>query len=138
MLKFHSIQQCQDPYFGFLWSKWVRKKNSKKNLCCWSTFVLWSILISKIQKYFHFLHEVRSWTPRCHCDYVLNHDKKEHISICIWNSDSVAFNVSVYILTSYLILISLYWVQRNCNWVLFKILRIVLSELIINIYFINQ
>ena len=65
--RFHSIQQCQDPYFGFHWSKWVGKKILRKNLYCWSTFVFWSIFISQIQEYFHFLLEVRSWTPRCHC-----------------------------------------------------------------------
>ena len=53
--------------FWLLVVKISRGKNSKKNLYCWSTFVFWPIFISQIQEYFHFLLEVRSWTPRCHC-----------------------------------------------------------------------
>ena len=64
----HTAQQCQAPYLNLQWSKWVGKKFLRKNLCCWLTFVLWSILISEIQEFFHFLREVRSWTLRCHCE----------------------------------------------------------------------
>ena len=60
--------KCKDLYFSFEWSKWVGKKNLRKNLCCWSTFVFCSTLYSQILKHFYFLLELRSWTPRCHCD----------------------------------------------------------------------
>ena len=39
--------KCKDSYFSFKWSKWVRKKILRKNLCCWSTFVFCSTLYSQ-------------------------------------------------------------------------------------------
>ena len=33
----------QVGYLGFQWSKWARKKNLRKNLVFWPTFVFWSI-----------------------------------------------------------------------------------------------